>query len=87
MGTHNDDKLTSLLDMLRMKLNEQRQLTEQITNLYVQINQECGNLVTVPVEHRIKQKPTPWGPDKDYKPPIATPESQYLKDHMLTREL
>ncbi len=82
----NNDKMTNLLDQLRLAIGQQRDITEKIVGLYNEINIECGTLITVSLEQKIKQKPSAFGPDKNWVPPVATPESQYLRGHQLTTE-
>lgn len=77
-------KLSSLLDLLRIKLIQQRTLTDDITKLYEEINVLSGNLITVETTSKVKNGKA-WGPDPSFVPPV-TPESQYLKSHTLSKE-
>jgi len=78
------EKFSNTLDLLRMKLILQRDLTEQITVLYSTLNELAGNIINVPLDQKTKAKPG-WGADPNYQKPV-TPESQVLRDHQLGKE-
>lgn len=81
----NKEKLMNALDLLRMKLIQQRELTDQITLLYQDINEFSGNLISAPLDQKTRSKPG-WGPDPAYVPPSVTSESQALKAHQLSKD-
>lgn len=79
------DEVGKTLDLLRLKLIQQRTLTEEITILYSRLNTQCGTLIDVPVEQKTKAK-IGWGADPNYKAPQVSPETMALRDHVLSKE-
>ena len=78
-------KVAEKLDLLRLKLNQQRDLTEEITKLYIEMNVMLGTPINVPVDQRTKAK-VGWGPDPNFQKPPVTPESQVMRDHVLSKD-
>jgi hypothetical protein len=78
------DKVLQKMDLLRMKLLQQRELSEGIEKLYNELNEALGTPITVPFEQKFKAQKG-WGPDPSYVPRV-TPESQAIRDHTMTKE-
>jgi len=79
------EEVSKTLDLLRLKLIQQRTLTEEITILYSRLNTQCGTLIDVPVEQKTKAK-VGWGSDPNYKAPQVSPETMTLRDHVLSKD-
>jgi hypothetical protein len=79
------EKLQLALDLLRLALIQQRELTDRISGLYTQINEITGSMVSASPNQKTKSKAA-FGPDPNYVQPRVTPESQTLRDHIMTRE-
>ena len=79
------NKIAAKLDLLRLRLNQQRDLTEELTKLYIEINVMLGTPIDVPVDQKTKAKAA-WGADPNYVKPPVSPESQVMRDHVLSRD-
>ena len=78
-------KIEQTLDLLRLKVIQQRELTEQIAQLYHDLNELHGSPIKLALDVKSRNKPG-WGPDPNFNKPAISPESQVLRDHQLTRE-
>lgn len=78
-------KIEAVLDLLRLKIIQQRELTEQIAQLYHDLNELHGSPIKLALDVKSRNKPG-WGPDPNFNKPATSPESQVLRDHQLTRE-